>query len=913
MSEDNKNPSQDNQERQIFDEFTVLQSQNIPLPSLDAEEENGSEAFINGENSTSMGSLSNINYQLEESAPLQRVLYEGEAEEEVIPDAPEEEIITLTPSVFRSPFSPANQQNEGDLSGITTQYNFAPEDGDTIQVSFSEDIGEADNLNDQPDSEADQDLLILDEDNEEESSESIGEEDDRGLVAESSGDGETQTPAIKDTDNPSPVGENSSNSTFVSSGFTPPPAPIVEDNNGQNNDTDTNQEDDTESNNGNNNNDDDNTNNNGNTEGNNDNNTDGNTTPEPLDMALSVRVSNKTDNQNSINSNDGFDLVPEAFGETYTVNGEEMDIGWVKNNASIDYQFQDANTVEVTLQSGWNSVKNIEVTSEHGGNVTVNNFVHADVSLGTDSNESSNITVNGAKRSNIQTGNGDDSITINSYTNGSGWSNTQQVQSQDGDDVIMLTGDKGHTRFNVDAGGDNDTVIIDGEYHSSVVSLGDGNDSMQGTDSYDEIDGGSGSDTIEGGGGGDRITGGAGKDSFVISSDDGHVHITDFGGVGGGGRGERHLINEHDTLKFEGEGMDAANLIVEYDGTDTILTFDGIENFSVRLENFDFTDLDNLSNGHNIIFDGQTTGTDSYDVFNNHNAGKGGIWNKNSTTILNNADNNVKGKNNSDDVINGMDGDDQIRGLKGNDTLRGQSGNDSLTGGKGDDFLDGGSGDDTAIFSGNRADYNVTQLDNGNYQIEDQVANRDGTDIVKDIESFRFKDGEISRQELSESADNEGAYPTPDPDPLANSDNNNGHGNDAGGVDSSNPGNGKGGNNGQGKQSSADENPVEQEAQNLIEQTMETVEEMGAMLQEQQGSGWPDMINDNGGNDNNPLSMEQQDSWLDGNDRNAGNSNQQNSSNEENEDALSLDVNAEISSNGSIGDSNDDTPIQGIL
>ncbi len=404
------------------------------------------------------------------------------------------------------------------------------------------------------------------------------------------------------------------------------------------------------------------------------------TEPQPLTPNVKVRLSNATDGQDTINSIDGHDLVIFEYGVPYTITGKDMDISGVRENAQVTYIFHDENTVEVTLDTAWNSVKNIEVSSDTAGNVTFNNFVHTDVNLGDGGNSA--VIINGAKRGNINTGDGDDRIEVNADTNGTGWGNDFNINTGAGADVIDVIGDQGATGFNIDAGDDNDIVTVGGVYDGTTINLGGGDDIFTGGDGNDIVFGGDGNDTITSGGGNDVLNGGGGKDTFVIKAGDGTVIIADFGGVGGGGRGEAALMPKHDTIKLDGDGLTAENMLLEYDGQNTIVTFEGVENFQISLENFDFTDLDNLSGieGWNIIFDGQSEGTDAYDVFNDHGSSMDGIWNKNSVTHLNEADNIVKGKDGSNDVINAMEGNDTISGGTGNDVLRGQAGNDTLYG-----------------------------------------------------------------------------------------------------------------------------------------------------------------------------------------------------------------------------------------
>ena len=78
----------------------------------------------------------------------------------------------------------------------------------------------------------------------------------------------------------------------------------------------------------------------------------------------------------------------------------------------------------------------------------------------------------------------------------------------------------------------------------------------------------------------------------------------------------------------------------------------------------------------------------------------------------------------------------------GNDTITLDAGDDTITAGAGDDTIDGGTGTDIAIFSGNQADYSLTETGYATYQIID---NRgiEGTDVISNTETIRFADGDL--------------------------------------------------------------------------------------------------------------------------------------------------------------------------
>jgi Ca2+-binding RTX toxin-like protein len=83
-----------------------------------------------------------------------------------------------------------------------------------------------------------------------------------------------------------------------------------------------------------------------------------------------------------------------------------------------------------------------------------------------------------------------------------------------------------------------------------------------------------------------------------------------------------------------------------------------------------------------------------------------------------------------------------VTGTSGNDTLVGSAGSDELRGGAGDDRIWGSSGADVAVYSGRMSDYKIVANGDGSFTVTDLRGGiNDGTDIVRDIEQFRFSDG----------------------------------------------------------------------------------------------------------------------------------------------------------------------------
>ena len=84
-----------------------------------------------------------------------------------------------------------------------------------------------------------------------------------------------------------------------------------------------------------------------------------------------------------------------------------------------------------------------------------------------------------------------------------------------------------------------------------------------------------------------------------------------------------------------------------------------------------------------------------------------------------------------------------MRGGDGDDRLDGGAGNDVLKGGAGNDQLLGGTGLDTAVMSAAQANYTVTNLGGGVVRVVDNVGT-DGVDILRDVETIHFTDGDLS-------------------------------------------------------------------------------------------------------------------------------------------------------------------------
>jgi len=331
------------------------------------------------------------------------------------------------------------------------------------------------------------------------------------------------------------------------------------------------------------------------------------------------------------------------------------------------------------------------------------------------------------------------------------------VIARDGDDIIF--GEAGKDTLFGEQGDDflvggTEADILDGGTEADHLQGGDGKDRLFGDAGEDFLNGNAGNDSLTGGTGNDLLTGGGDQDVFVVQLNDGTDTITDFTGVGATSHPSSAVIQELDTLKFSGAGLVAKNMLLTQSGNDLTINFEGIDNTTVILQDFQLENLENLNQKGgrfnrigNIIFNGQSQVTDSFDVFDaNQNSAQ--VAKKNTVTFLNDLDNVIQGFNNSRDVINGQGGNDTIRGLSGNDLLRGGTGNDTLEGGTGSDRLVGNA-DHDLLNGGNGHD--TLEGGNGN----DQLYGEAGKDFLIGGTGNDLLEGGIGNDYLFGGADND--------------------------------------------------------------------------------------------------------------------------------------------------------------
>jgi hypothetical protein len=145
----------------------------------------------------------------------------------------------------------------------------------------------------------------------------------------------------------------------------------------------------------------------------------------------------------------------------------------------------DANGFTFDVSSSWNSVKNALAQSDTSENLTFKDFVQVDVLLG--GTGSSNVEVHNAKRGNIATGAGNDTVNLSVVSNDKSWVNAFKIDTGAGNDTVTVKAgtvsgiagvtDGSYTSVKIDAGAGNDEINLSGvKLASSLVTGGTGID-----------------------------------------------------------------------------------------------------------------------------------------------------------------------------------------------------------------------------------------------------------------------------------------------------------------------------------------------------------------------------------------------------------------------------------------------------
>ena len=332
----------------------------------------------------------------------------------------------------------------------------------------------------------------------------------------------------------------------------------------------------------------------------------------------------------------------------------------------------------------------------------------------------------------------------------------QDVSGGSGDNVIST----GSGADNIDGGAGNDDIssgagddFVDGGAGDDTIDAGDGDDTVIGGEGNDDISGGAGDDYLYAGEGDDVVNGGSGDDYIDAGTGAGNdIYNGDAG---------------NDTIEFDstsdgvdvdleaGTATDRADTQTSSDDNIDNDTITGIENVIGGAgddiirgdENANVIDGaggdDTLEGrGGNDEIDGgagddtaEYSGTfDQYTITPNED-GSLTVDGPDGTDTLTNIETLAFENGSTYDVATGI-----LHGSETADELEGSSGDDVMAGGDGADTLDGGEGDDTAVLQGTYNEYDI-EGDEEELVVEDTVENRDGTDVLQNVETLKFSDG----------------------------------------------------------------------------------------------------------------------------------------------------------------------------
>lgn len=322
-------------------------------------------------------------------------------------------------------------------------------------------------------------------------------------------------------------------------------------------------------------------------------------------------------------------------------------------------------------------------------------FTGGDPSLGT---LKDTITVNSGGAGQVNTGAGNDLVTINGYAN--------SVITNSGNGTIVVNG---AVNF-IDAGdGDN---TINGNFFVRNINADGGNDRIT-------LNGGGFS--VDAGGGNNKITVGAGYVDYIYSGNGNDIIETGSAGVGfirTGDGNDKIIVNEFNP--------DFGVVIQAGAGVDTL----DFGKFSVGVI-FSFYLQGAFQNP------GEPTGDYANPAKGYVSAiGFENLWGTaKGDTLTGHDGNNVLLGKGGNDTLHGLAGNDKLDGAAGNDTMLGGAGKDTLIGGKGNDVLQGDAGND--ILRGQAGkDVFVFGANSGTDTVKDYVDGADKLRIADHVGGF---------------------------------------------------------------------------------------------------------------------------------------------------------------------------------
>ncbi len=216
--------------------------------------------------------------------------------------------------------------------------------------------------------------------------------------------------------------------------------------------------------------------------------------------------------------------------------------------------------------------------------------------------------------------------------------------------------------------------VLRGSEFDDVLDGRGGNDRLLGRGGDDALIGGADNDVLDGGAGNDELTGGTGSDTYRYGRGDGHDIIIEDSWIAG----------ETDRIELKA-GLAPEDLRLEW--VRTVSGWQIMDDLKITIRDTGETlTVKNHFNESNRFAIEEIAFAD------------GTVWDVEtikSRVLLGEAgDDELRGFNGRDDVIQGGAGNDKLYGLTGDDLLEGGDGNDELYGGQGNDVLIGGAGND---------------------------------------------------------------------------------------------------------------------------------------------------------------------------------------------------------------------------
>lgn len=258
---------------------------------------------------------------------------------------------------------------------------------------------------------------------------------------------------------------------------------------------------------------------------------------------------------NPLNLSDSFAATASGPGTSKIYSASQMQIAGVDPAATATVAYDADNALTVTNNGVWNAIKNVTVTSISNGTVAVKNFVDAEIDLGDGRNI---VTVDGAKRGTIETGDADDKITVNAYSNTS-TENVMLIGSGNGDDDLVFSG-AWNTKAAINAGGGSDQVTIAGAAGGSI-DTGAGDDYI--------VDLSTGVVTLTGGTGNDLFQLGAGARATVTDFDAAYDRVV-LTGVAAADM-KMSVVNGNTVIDIAGPGLITLENVTDPGALDIVL------------------------------------------------------------------------------------------------------------------------------------------------------------------------------------------------------------------------------------------------------------------------------------------------------------------------------------------------------